>query len=375
MVARLLSLVRKELIQVFRNRITLMLSLVTPVVQLLIFGYVAIIDVNHVPTAVLDQSRTAESRRLLSDFVSSGYFDIVRTLESDAEIDRLLLSGAVDLVVIIPEDFSTRLATGRKTEIIGIMDGSDSNTAITVGNYFNGVALRYSINAVGKLPGLAGTTFTAPVDSRPRVYFNPEMKSVYSLVPGIIAVLLMMVLCLLSAISVVRERERGTWEQLTVTPLRVGELLLGKTIPFALLGFVSTIMVSVVGMIWFSVPFRGDFLLLMALAGLFMITALGIGILVSSVARTQQQAMMMTMFVLIPQILLSGFIFPIESMPDVMQWFTLVIPTRYFLVIIRGIFLKGVGVAELVPEILALVVFSVVIFTVATIRFRRRAAM
>lgn len=373
MLKRLLTMIRKELLQVFRNRITLVLTIVSPVIQLLVFGYVAVIDVKDIPTAVLDHSNSPLSRRLLSDFTNSGYFTIARVLESESEIGPLLDGGQVDLVLVIPKDFHRKISTGEVTEIMGALDGSDSNSAITVGNYFSGVAMRFAVSVTTQLiAGRLAVEFKPPFEPRPRVFFNPQMETVYFLVPGIIAVLVMMLLVVLSAISIVRERERGTFEQLLVTPIRTTEMVLGKTIPFALMGYVTIFLITIVGTQWFRVPIRGDFGLLMLLSGLYMFTALGLGMLVSSVAQTQQQALMLGMFLVIPQILLSGFIFPIESMPEIMQWFTYVIPARYFLVIIRGIFLKGIGFAELLPQIAALTLFAVVIFTVAIIRFSRR---
>lgn len=364
-------MLRKELTQIFRNRITLFLVTFAPVAQLIIFGYVAILDVKDIPAAVIDHSKSPQSRRLLSDFENSGYFKFTSYIESERSINSLLDSGEVDIVIVIPKDFAARIVDGEPTEVLGAIDGSDSNTAITVGNYFVGIATRYAVNVAARTVSEILQDIKLPFEHRPRVFFNPTMESIYYLVPGIIAILVLMILVMLSAISIVRERERGTLEQLVVTPIRTSELIMGKTLPFAVIGFVLISIVTVVGTLWFHVPLKGSFFLLLLLGGLYMLTALGIGMFVSTIAHTQQQAMMLAMFFIIPQILLSGFIFPIESMPEVMQWFTFLIPARYFLIIIRGIFLKGVGFEALIPETLALLIFALLVFSLAILRFRK----
>jgi ABC-2 type transport system permease protein len=372
MLRRLLSMLRKELLQVFRNTLTLRLTFVVPVVQLLLFGYVAILDVKDIPTAVLDHSRSPQSRRLLSDFENSGYFKMTNYIESENAIGPLLDRGDVDLALVIPQDFAEKVVNGETTEVMGAIDGSNSNNAVTVGNYFTGITTRFAINAAAASLGSEMGELRIPFEARPRVLFNPTMESIYYLVPGIIAILVIMLLVLLSAISIVREREQGTLEQLTVTPIRVPELVIGKTLPFVIIGYGLVLLITFFGTLWFNVPFRGDFVLLMLLAGLYMLSALGLGMFVSSLAHTQQQAMMLAMFFLIPQIILSGFIFPIESMPEFMQWLTIIVPARYFLIIIRGIFLKGVGIEALIPETVSLMIISLVIFSLAIIRFTRR---
>jgi ABC-2 type transport system permease protein len=372
MVRRLASMLRKELIQVFRNEITLRMVLLVPIVQLILFGYVAILDVRDIPTAVIDHSKSFHGRTLLGDFENSGYFKIIRYLESEKGIGALLDRGEVDLVIVIPEDFSVRVANGEPTEVMGAIDASDSNNAITVGNYFVGITTRFAVNVATRIAGNDLRELKLPFEDRTRVFFNPTMESIYYLVPGIIAVMVIMLLVLLSAISIVREREYGTLEQLMVTPIRVTELVIGKSLPFMVIGYVVILLITVVGTLWFNVPIKGNFFLLMLLSGLYMLAALGLGMLASSFAQTQQQAMMLAFFFIIPQILLSGFIFPIESMPEILQWFTYVIPARYFLIIIRGIFLKGVGITDLLPETISLAILALCIFTVAIFRFSRR---
>ena len=365
-------MLRKELIQVFRNRITLGMVFVTPIVQLLIFGYVAILDVTDIPTAVLDHSRSPQSRRLLSDFENSGYFNFTRYIRSEDEIGPLLDCGQIELAIVIPKDFSSRVVKGEPTAVMGAIDGSNSNSAVTVGNYFVGITTRYAINVAATTVNSRLGEIRIPFEPRTRVFFNPTMESIYYLVPGIIAILVIMLLVLLSAISIVREREQGTFEQLTVTPIRIWELVVGKTLPFMVIGYALVLLITIVGTLWFNVPVRGSFVLLLLLAGLYMVSALGIGMFVSSLAHTQQQAIMLAMFFLIPQIILSGFIFPIESMPEVLQWLTYIVPARYFLIMIRGIFLKGVGIEALIPETTGLAILSLVIFSLAIFRFSRR---
>ena len=365
-------MLRKELIQVFRNTITLRMVLMVPVIQLIIFGYVAILDVDNIPTAVLDHSKSPQSRRLLSDFFNSGYFLLERTLESESQIDALLDGGVVDIVIVIPEDFARCVANGEPTELLGVLDGSDSNNAITAGNYFASITSRYAIDVTTKLADPSLGEIKIPFEARTRVFYNPKMETIYYLVPGIIAILVIMLLVMLSAISIVREREQGTLEQLTVTPIRAGELVLGKTIPFVLIGYVLILLITIVGVFWFGVPIKGEFHVLLVLGGLYMFASLGLGMLVSSMSNTQQQAMMMSMFVLIPQIILSGFIFPIESMPEILQWVTYLLPARYFLIMIRGVFLKGIGFSELLPETLSLAALTLVILVISIFRFNRR---
>jgi len=372
MIRRLFSMLRKELIQVFRNRITLGMVFVVPIVQLLLFGYVAILDVTDIPTAVLDHSKSPQSRRLLSDFENSGYFTFTHYILSEKEIGPLLDGGKVELAIVIPQDFAERVVNGEPTEVMGAIDGSNSNNAVTIGNYFIGITTRFAINVAAATVNSGLEELRIPFEPKTRVFFNPTMESIYYLVPGIIAVLLIMLLVLLSAISIVREREQGTFEQLTVTPIRIWELVLGKTLPFVVIGYALVMLITVAGTMWFHVPVRGSFVLLLLLAGLFMVSALGIGMFVSSLAHTQQQAMMLAMFFILPQIIISGFIFPIESMPEAMQWLTYIVPARYFLIMIRGIFLKGVGFEALIPETISLAVISVVIFSVAIFRFSRR---
>lgn len=371
MFRRILALVRKELTQVFRDPLTMRLTLLAPLLQLLLFGYVVRIDVNDIPTVLLDHDRSAASRQFVQQFESSGYFTFTRTLTNEQEIDALMDEGNIDMALIIPRDFGANLSSGRNAEVLAVINGSDSNTATTVGNYFAAITARFSASITQKVLTRGGGETALPVDFRSRLLFNPEASSSVYTIPGIIAVLLVMLLIMLSAISVVREKERGTLEQISVTPVTTLELLLGKTLPFLLLGTVITIVLTPVAILWFGIPFRGSFLLMVSTALLYMVSCIGFGLLVGAASETQQQALMLSMFAIVPQILLSGFIFPISAMPEVIQWISYILPSRYFLIVVRAVFLKGVGAAFFTPELISLAVLSAALFSLAAFRFRR----
>jgi ABC-2 type transport system permease protein len=371
---RIARIIRKEFIQLGRDPRLLRLVLLAPVFQLFIFGYSVTTDVTHINTALLDEDRTSASRALAERFLRSRYFDFDHRLSRPDEIDRLLDAGKAQMVLRIPRGYAADLARGRTAEVQIILDGSDSMTASIISGYVNGVLREHSARIAAqrlarlraRLPGLPS------LDPRLRVWYNPELKSVYFMVPAIMCTILLVVTTLLTSLAIVKEREIGTLEQLIVTPIRPPELMIGKTVPFVIIGFLDMTLVLLAAVLWFRVPVAGSVPLLFLLSAAFLLTTLGIGLFISTISRTQQQAMMTTFFFLLPSFLLSGFMFPIENMPRAIQLITYAIPLRYFLVIVRGIFLKGNGLALLWPQVLILTAFGLVIFSLAASRFRKR---
>ena len=371
---RILHLVRKELLQLRRDPQMLRIVFISPIFQLFIFGYAVTTDVKHVATALLDQDRSVQSRDLAERFVRSGYFDIERQPAGPDDVDRLLDDGQVQVALVIPHGFAADLAANRTARVQLLVDGSDSMTAAMVAGYAGGVAGEYSAQvATDRLERLRAQVRRVPaIEERTRVWYNPELKSVRYMVPGVLSMILFLITMLLTSMAIVKEREIGTLEQLVVTPITPGELIVGKTLAYIGIGFVSMLLVLALSTFWFRVPIAGSVALLFALALVFIFTSLGLGLFISTISHTQQQAMMSTFFFMLPSILLSGFMFPIANMPRVIQYVTLLIPLRYFLVIVRGIFLKGNGFAVLWPQVAVLLVFGVVILGLAALRFRKR---
>ncbi len=371
---RIRHLIRKEFIQLRRDPKAIRLVVIAPIIQLIIFGYAVTTDIKHIPTAVIDADRSRESRELVNRFSNTGYFEVVAVLERPQDLLLLMDGGRVQAGVHIPRGFAKRLARGESAPLQVIVDGTDSTTAGMVLGYASGVLRRYSEEIVGdRLQRLRANLVSLPViEERTRVWFNPELKSVNYMVPGVLCTILLIVTMVLTSMAIVREREIGTLEQIIVTPVRATELIAGKTIPFILIGFVDMVLILLVATLWFRVPLKGSLLLLFALAVVFLLTTLGLGLFISTVSHTQQQAMMTAFFIMLPSILLSGFMFPIENMPRVIQWVTYLIPLRYFLNIVRGIFLKGVGIEILWGDVLALLVIGLALFTLASVRFTKR---
>jgi ABC-2 type transport system permease protein len=371
---RVLHLVRKELLQLRRDPQMLRIVFISPLFQLFVFGYAVTTDVKHVATALLDQDRSVQSRELAERFERSGYFDIVRRPEGPRAVDALLDGGEAQAVLVIPRGFAADLASDRTARVQLLVDGSDSMTAAMVAGYAGGIAGEYSARvATERLERLRARVQRVPaVEERTRVWYNPELKSVRYMVPGVLSMILFLVTMLMTSMAIVKEREIGTLEQLIVTPITPGELIAGKTLPYIGIGFVEMLLVLALSSFWFRVPIAGSVALLFALSLVFIFTSLGLGLFISTVSQTQQQAMMTTFFIMLPSILLSGFMFPIENMPQVIQWLTRAIPLRYFLVIVRGIFLKGNDFGVLWPQAAVLLVFGVVILGLSALRFRKR---
>lgn len=373
--SRIAHLVWKEFVQIVRDQRTLILVLIMPVIELTIFGYVASVDLDRIETAVCDYSQTPESRAYVDRLVRSGYFQIEAGCDSVADVNALLDKGLVTVALVIPPDFAPRLKRDQPAHVLAAIDGSNSNTAMITASYLEQITLDGAKVVV--FPGRAALPMPEReplVTTEPRVWFNPELRSLKFMVPGIICVLLMESMVILTAMAIVREKENGTLEQLIVTPLRSFELIIGKAIPFIVIGYLNMIIVVLVGTFWFQVAIRGDLGLLFGLSGLFIFTCLGLGLLVSSISHTQQQAMLAGQFVLLPNLMFSGFMFPIASMPYAIQIGTYALPLRYYISIARGIFLKGVGWAELRPDAMVLLFYGLGILIVASLTFRKRVA-
>ncbi|MEW6510189.1 MAG: ABC transporter permease [Bacteroidota bacterium] len=367
-------IVVKEFIQFRRDRRMMMLSFVAPVLQLIILGYAATTDVKDIPMAVYNQDKSATSREYIRGFATSGYFIIEHEVQSLAEIDPLIEHGRVWMALVIPPDFSDNLLARRPASVQIIADGSDANSAGISLSYASQITAKYSRDIVAEtFERTPQAMRPAMVNAETRVWYNPDLKSRNFMVPGVLAMVLMIITMTLTSLGVVKEKEIGTLEQLLVTPIKPYQLIIGKLLPFAIIGVVDVILVLVVTRWWFGVPLRGSVLLLFGMSGLFLLTTLGLGLFISTVSKTQQQAMMTAQFLFfMPFIYLSGFTFPIENMPQGIQYLTFGIPLRYYIVIIRGLFLEGVGVAELWLQGAALIAFGGAILTMAVMRFKKR---
>jgi ABC-2 type transport system permease protein len=366
----------KEFIQVFRDPRMRAVIFVVPVLQLLVFGYAVSTDVKHVATAVYDLDHSVSSRELVSSFVKSGYFDVVEHVTSETHARALLDRGEVRVVLHVDRGFEEDLRAGRTAQVQMLVDGTDSNTAGIVLGYSAKITGQFSQEVLNaQLRRLLGSARQpGQVELQTRAWFNENLESRNFYVPGVVAMIVTLVTLLLTSMAVVREKEIGTMEQIMVTPITPAEFVLGKTLPFALFSFVDVVVVTLVGVLWFEVPIRGSVGLLLLATALYLLTTLGIGLLISTVSQTQQQAMMTTFFFFMPAVLLSGFMFPIANMPRVVQWLTYLNPFRYFLVIIRGIFLKGVGPSILWPQMVALVTMGVITLWLSSRRFRKTLA-
>lgn len=373
---RLRSMLIKEFYQVLRDRKMRGIIFVMPLVQVMVFGYAVTTDVRDVPTAVEDFDRSVASRELLSRFSASGYFHFVAHTRDVSMANHLLDKGSVGAILRIDQGFGEDLRAGRTAKLQVIADGTDSNTAGIVLDYTGRIAGKFSekvlltrfsrLRGEGLLPGR--------VELATRAWFNENLESRNFYVPGVIAIIVMLITLMLTSMAIVREKEIGTIEQLLVSPITPTEFILGKTLPFALIGYADVLLVAALGVFWFEVPIRGSLLMLLVGTTFYLMTTLGIGLFISTVSRTQQQAMMSVFFFYFPAVLLSGFMFPIANMPPLVQYLTYANPLRYFLVILRGIFLKGAGPATLWPQMAALLVMGLVTLFFTTRRFRKTMA-
>ncbi len=376
MLERLYHMLVKEFIQVLRNPRMRAVIFIVPVVQVLIIGYAVNTDVRHVPLAVYDLDRTPSSRDLITRFEGSGCFDVVRRLSSEQEIQAVLDSGVAKAVLRFNRGFSEDLKGGRTASVQLLLDGSDSNTASVVLSDASHIAADFNRAMLQeRFARTMGLRLEAePVTLVSRAWFNPNLDSRNFFVPGVLAMLVAVVSIILSAMAIVREREIGTMEQIMVTPIGRLEFILGKTIPFALIGLLDVALIALIAVFWFRVPLLGYPLMLFLGTGLYLLSTLGVGLFISTVSATQQQAMMTAFFFMLPAFMLSGFVYPIANMPTVVQWFTFLNPLRYYLVIIRGVFLKGLGLPVLWPHMLALTLLGTTTLILAAARFRKTGA-
>ena len=371
---RLAAIARKEFIHVLRDRRSLGMALAVPVFLLLLYGYALTLDVDNVPMIVWDQSETAASREFISHFAGSRYFSLRAYARNYKEMVGAIDAGRVLTALTVPRDFAQLLDSGRPATVQLILDGSDSNTATLALSYAQSVVAGYTQEvSLREIRRRGGPALQAPLEARPRVWYNADLESRNFLVPGLIAVIMMVIAALLTSLTVAREWELGTMEQLISTPVRGRELILGKLIPYLAIGEVDVLLAVLLGQFLFRVPLRGSVLLLFVLAMIFLVGAMSLGILVSIITKNQllanQMAMMATY---VPSFLLSGFVFPIANMPRVVQVITYLVPARFFIVILKGIYLKGVGLEILSVEALFLTIFAALMVTLATSRFKKK---
>jgi len=374
MFGRLKQMLIKEFIQVFRDKRTRFILIGPPILQMLIFGYAATYEIRHVPTVVLDLDHSQESRDLVSLFSSSPYFDVQRQLTTSRELGDLIDQGKATVGLEIDAGFARKLRGGQTAPLQVIVDSTNSNTALIASGYISQIALGYAQTAQrDRIMRIAPQLLEAApsVELQPRPWYNPGLKSRWFFVPGVIGSLTLVLVVTLTAFAVVREREIGTLEQIMVTPIRPAEFILGKTLPFFLIGLFDVSLIAVVGTFWFQVPFRGHVSVLLAGSILFIVSMLGVGLLISTVSSTQQQAMVTAFFFIMPAIAFSGFGFPISTMPQWMQTLTYLVPLRYFLIVLRGTYLKGVGMEILWPQMAAMAGLGVALLTTAILRFHK----
>ena len=364
---RLWAIARKEVIQLRRDTRSLVLAFLLPLLLLLLFGYAISFDVRNVRTALLDQDNSAQSRQLIDAFRASGYFEFSTPIARTSDIGSLLDHGKAQLVLVIPPDFGRKLGSGQTAQVQAVVDGSDANSATIVLAYTRAIAQTYSLKAQ-----LDGRIVQRPITAESRVWYNEELTSRNMIVPGLIAVIMMIVAAMLTSLTIAREWERGTMEQLAATPVTRAEVVLGKLLPYIAIGLADVVMCVVLGVWLFGVPFHGSVWLLMALSTSFLIGALGLGIFISAVARSQLLATKMAMILtFLPAFLLSGFMYAIDVMPKALQLLTYLVPARYFLVVTRGIFLKGVGADVLRVQGLLMIGFAVIGLALAIFVFRK----
>jgi ABC-2 type transport system permease protein len=369
---RVWTIAVKEYRQFFRDRRTVVATMLMPLIQVVLYGYLSS-DVRFQPTIVWDQSRTPESRRLLEGFTNSEYFSRKYVAKSMGDVVRAIDDGRALAGVVIPPDYAKLVHERKSPEVMVAVDASDATAARTALSVADGVGKSISGQMVVRQMRLQGQTIPqVGVDVRARAWYNPGLRQEVFIVPGVLALVMQFTMTFLSMSTIVRERELGTLEQLVVSPIRSGELMLGKMIPLITIGYINLTTILVCAVFWFGVPIVGSAVLLYLTVFVFFFTTLGLGILVSTIAKTYIQATQLIQFFLMPSMLLSGFIFPVDAMPRVLQWASYLVPLTYFLQIVRGIIIKGVGLEELWPQIALLTLFGLVVFTTAVLRFRKR---
>jgi ABC-2 type transport system permease protein len=374
MFERIVQMLIKEFLQLKRDKWARFRLIVPPLIQMLVFGYAATFEVYHVRTIVLDRDQTQESRDLLSRFAFTDRFHIVRIAQSDAEVEDAINRSDAALAIVVHAGFAQLLRKGERAPLQVIVDGTNSNTALISLGYLNQVVAAYSADYTTDLihRGIGGPQEKiVQVAVEPRPWYNADLNGRWFFVPGVVGSLTLVIVVSLTAQAIVREREIGTLEQIMVSPIRPVEYILGKTTPFFLIGFAEVVLVALFGTLWFRVPFVGNPLVLLLGTSLFLLSTLGLGLLISTLAKTQQQAFASQFFFLNPMFTLSGFSFPIASMPEPLQWITYLDPLRYYLVVIRATFLKGVGLDALWPDLLAMAALGAALLTISVLRFRK----
>lgn len=370
----LIEFIKKEFLQLRRDKRMLPLIFLAPVLQLIIIGYAITFDVKNIPFVVCDLNRSEESRSFIESFKSSGYFNLTATVLSQKEIDYYLDKSLSTIAIVIPEDFSSKISKGEKTEIQILVDGSDAYSANVSLSYITGLTFNFNKNILVKYFDQRGKSISfIKIDPETRVWYNPELKSSNYFIPGIIGLLLTIMTLILTSMAIVKEKEYGTLEQLIVTPIKKFELIVGKLIPFTIIGFIEVLIVIAAAFIFFDVELKGSLLLLLISCIPFLFSTLGLGMLVSTISRTQQQAMMLAVFlIMLPFIYLSGFTFPVENMPPIIQFASNFIPLKYFLIILRSLFLKGASISDLWDEMLIMLAIGLVVFPLSVLVFRKQ---
>lgn len=368
--SRILAILKKEFLQMKRDRLTLGMIFMLPLVQLLLFGFAIQTEVKHIPTVVFDQSLSYDSRDMLDALTASGYFDITAAAGSYREVTEAIDSGRAKAGIIFPPDFAEKLKRGETAPLQVLVDASDSMVSASAIATANSVGLLKSQKIIAQKARVT----EIPYDIRVRPWYNPDGITAFYMVPAILGIIVTMTMVMMTSMAIVRERERGTLEQLIVTPVKSYELMIGKIIPYIALGYVQITVALIVGALVFRVPVRGSLLELYLLTLFFITASLGLGILISNIAKNQMQAFQMSFFVMLPSILLSGFMFPREAMPVIIQYIGDLIPLTFYLTIIRGIMLKGIGFQYLMPQVLALLVFTVVLTTLSIAKFKKKIA-
>ena len=369
-IKRVIAVIKKEFYQIKRDKRTIAIILLMPVMELLLFGYAASTSVDHIPTVVFNNDIGIESRELLEGFTNSQYFDLDYYVNSMDQMQEYIDNGNAKAGLVIPPEYSQSISSGETVQIQLIVDGSDPTTAQTILSSAGAVAQSYSVEIMSEKT--LGSSPPQALDLRSRVWYNPDMSSIYFNVPGLIGVILQTVTLMLTSFSIVREREKGTLEQLIVTPITKMELMIGKIIPYVIIGFIDIVLALALSIFWFRVPIAGSIGLLLFFSVIFLFSALGVGLLISTISKSQLQAMQLSMFMIMPNILLSGYMFPREAMPKVIQVISNVFPLTYFIRVLRGIILKGNNFAVLFKEFVVLVIFGIGVLALATMKFKKK---
>jgi ABC-2 type transport system permease protein len=366
---RVMAIIKKEFFQIKRDKRTIAIIILMPIMELLLFGYAASTSVDHIPTVVFNNDIGIESRELLNNLTNSQYFDLDYDAESIDDIRIYIDNGYAKAGLVISPEYSEDILSGKAAQIQLIVDGTDPTTASTILSSAGSVIQSMTVDIISET---IGNDMTQPLDLRSRVWYNPNMSSINFNIPGLIGVILQTVTLMLTSFSIVRERERGTMEQLIVTPITKMELMVGKIIPYVIIGFVDIVLALAISVFWFHVSIAGSITLLLLFSIVFLFGALGVGLLISTISKSQLQAMQLSMFMIMPNILLSGYMFPREAMPSAIYGISTVLPLTYFIKVLRGIILKGNGFAELYREFIILVIFGIVFLFLATIKFKKK---